>query len=288
MAEQESSYEAAARRLEGMGGHYATHVELMQKAFNEPPPTSDADANLVPAGIGAAMGVPVAAYRALRPTPAPTASVADIARAVAAEGASGAPGAPKQLGATSSLAGATPKATGRGAAVINYANQVTPAITNLEATRAGNYSAVWDEARKAAALAEQTKGFVPGENLMLPRSMMEEQAARQALAERKAAELAAKPSASQAIKSIVGGASDILSKSKVMPILGGAASGYDIASAIDEYNQGDYGNAAISGLGGAGGLMMMSRNPMRIGAGALMQVPALARAGYRYLTKPKE
>ena len=288
MAEKESSYEAAARRLQDLGGHYAGHVDLMQKSFNEPTPPSDADANLVPAGIGAAMGVPVAAYRALRPTPAPTASVADIARAVAAEGASSAPGAPKQLGATSSLAGATPKATGRGAAVINYANQVTPAITNLEASRAGNYSAVWDEARKAAALAEQTKGFVPGENLMLPRSMMEEQAARQAVAQRKAAELAAKPSASQAIRSVVGGAGDILARSKVMPILGGAASGYDIASAIDEYNQGDYGNAAISGLGGAGGLMMMSRNPMRIGAGALMQVPALARAGYRYLTKPKE
>jgi hypothetical protein len=182
----------------------------------------------------------------------------------------------------------TPKATGRGAAVINYANQVTPAITNLEASRAGNYGAVWDEARKAQALAERTKGFVPGENLMLPRSMVEEQAARQAVAQRKAAELAAKPSAGQAIRNIVGGAGDILAKSKVIPIIGGGASAYDIASAIDEYNQGDYGNAAISGLGGVGGLMMMSRNPMKIGAGALMQAPALARAGYRYLTKPKE
>lgn len=281
MADQESTYEAAARRLEGMGGHYAAHVELMQKSFDEPPPTSDIDANLVPAGIGAAAGTPVAAYRALRPTPSPTASVSEIARAVAAEGTPRATGSPS---ATPTAAGVTPKATGRGAAVINYANQVTPAITNLEATRAGNYSAVWDEARKAAALAEQTRGFVPGENLMLPRSMMEEQAARQAVEARRAAQ----PSASQAIRSIVGGASDILSKSKVMPIVGGAASGYDIASAIDEYNQGDYGNAAVSGLGGVGGLMMMSRNPMRIGAGALMQVPALARAGYRYLTKPKE
>ena len=278
MAEQESSYEAAARRLQGLGGHYATHVDLMQKSFNEPTAPSEADANLVPAAIGAAMGAPVAAYRALRPTPAPTASMADITRTVAAESAP----------ATTSAAGATPKATGRGAAVINYANQVTPAISNLEASRAGNYSAVWDEARKAAALAEQTKGFVPGENLLLPRSMMEEQAARQAVEQRKAAALAAKPTASQAIRNIVGGAGDILAKSKVMPILGGAASGYDIASAIDEYNQGQYGNAAISGLVGVGGLMMMSRNPMKIGAGALMQAPALARAGYRYLTKPKE
>jgi hypothetical protein len=161
---------------------------------------------------------------------------------------------------------------------------VTPAITNLEASRAGNYGAVWDEARKAQALANQTRGFVPGENLMLPRSMVEEQAARQAVEARRAAQ----PTASQAIRSVVGGAGDILARSKVMPIVGGAASGYDIANALDEYNQGDYGNAAISGLGGVGGLMMMSRNPLRIGAGALMQAPALARAGYRYLTKPKE
>ncbi len=285
MAEQESSYEAAARRLEGMGGHYAKHVDLMQQSFNEPTPPSDIDANLVPAAVGAAVGAPVAAYRAIRPTPAPTASVADIARAVAAEGVPSAPGAP---GAAPTSAGVTPKATGRGAGVVNWANTVTPELTALEATKAGDYKQAWQQNLKAQALAEQTRGFRPGENLLLPRSVFEEQAARQALAERKAAELAAKPSASQAIKSIVGGASDILSKSKVMPILGGAASGYDIASAIDEYNQGDYGNAAISGLGGAGGLMMMSRNPMRIGAGALMQVPALARAGYRYLTKPKE
>jgi len=271
--EKKSPYEEAAERLRGMGGHYATHVDRMEESFKEPTTGSDIDANLVPAGIGAAVGAPVAAYRALRPTPAPTASVADIARTVATEGAP-----------ATTAAGVTPKATGRGAAVINYANQVTPAITNLEASRAGNYGAVWDEARKAQALAGQTRGFVPGENLMLPREVQEQQAARQAVEARRAAQ----PTASHAIKSIVGGAGDILAKSKVMPILGGAASGYDIASAIDEYNQGDYGNAAISGLGGAGGLMMMSRNPMRIGAGALMQVPALARAGYRYLTKPKE
>lgn len=270
--EKKSPYEEAAERLRGMGGHYATHVDRMEESSAVP--TSDIDANLVPAGIGAAVGAPVAAYRALRPTPAPTASVADIARTVAAEGAPAAAGAP----------GATPRATGRGAAVINYANQVTPAITNLEASRAGNYGAVWDEARRAQALAGQTRGFVPGENLMLPREVQEQQAARQAVEARRAAQ----PTASQAIRSIVGGAGDILARSKVMPIVGGAASGYDIASALDEYNQGQYGNAAISGLGGLGGLMMMSRNPMKIGAGALMQAPALARAGYRYLTKPKE
>jgi hypothetical protein len=277
MAEQESSYEAAARRLEGMGGHYAEHVNLMQKSFNEPTTISDIDANLVPAGIGAAVGAPVATFRAMRPTPAATASVADIARTVAAEGTP-----------TATAAGVTPKATGRGAGVVNWANTVTPELTALEATKAGDYKQAWQQNLKAQALAEQTKGFRPGENLLLPRGVAEEQAARQALAERKAAELAARPSAGQAIKGGLREVGDILAKSKVMPIVGGAASGYDIASAIDEYNQGDMSNAAISGLSGVGGLMMMSRNPMRIGAGALMQAPALARAGYRYFTKPKE
>jgi len=277
--EKKSPYEEAAERLRNMGGHYAAHVERIESERNQPVPQADFDANLIPAGIGAVMGAPVAAYRAIRPTPAPTASVADIARAVAAEGVPS---------AAPTAAGVTPKATGRGAAVINYANQVTPAITNLEASRAGNYGAVWDEARKAQALAGQTRGFVPGENLMLPRSMAEEQAARQAVEARRAAEIAAKPTTSQAIKSALREVGDILAKSKVMPIVGSAASAYDIANAVDEYSQGEPANAAISGASGLGGLMMMSRKPMQIGAGALMQVPALARAGYRYLTKPKE
>jgi hypothetical protein len=72
-----------------------------------------------------------------------------------------------------------------------------------------------------------------------------------------------------------------------MPIVGGGLAGYELAEAIDEYNRGDMLNAAVSGLGGAGGLMMMSRNPMKMGAGALMTVPSLVRSGYRSLTKPE-
>jgi len=271
---EESPYEAAVRRLKEAGGHYATYIDRVAESASEVPQTAPVDANLVPAGIGAAAGIPQAVIRTLRGAPAPTSTVADIARTVATEGApaAGMPAAPA-------------RATGRGAAVINYANQVTPELTNLEATRAGNYSKVYEEARKAEALAEQTRGFRPGENLMLPREVVEEQAARQALADKKAA----RPSISKAAAAGLRGAGDILGNVayKGLPIVGGGLSAYEIAEAIDEYNRGEPLNAAVSGLGGLGGLMMMSRSPVRIGAGALMTVPSLVRSGYRALTKPE-
>lgn len=269
----ESPYEAAVRRLREAGGHYATFVDRVEESTGQVPQTAPVDANLVPAGIGAAAGIPQALYRTFKQSPAATPSVADIARTVAAEGKS----------ATLPAGAVPPRATGRGAAVVNYANQVTPEITNLEASRAGNYSAVWDEARKAQALADQTRGFRPGENLMLPREVIEEQAARQALE----AKRAAKPSISKAAAAGLREAGDILGKTiyKGLPVVGGGLSAYELAEAIDEYNRGEPLNAAISGLGGLGGLMMMSRSPVKIGAGALMTVPSLVRSGYRALTK---
>jgi hypothetical protein len=267
---KESSYEAAVRRLNEAGGHYAAHVERISGAINEPVDVSPVDASLVPAGVGAALGLPQALYRTFKSSPSPTSSVADIARTVATESAPAAGGAaPFQ------------RATGRGAAVINYANQVTPELTNLEATKAGNYKQAWAEGQKAKALADQTKGFVPGENLLLPREVMEQQAARQALE----AQRAARPTVGSVVQSGLRQAGNVLGKG--MPIVGGGMAGYELAEAIDEYNRGDMLNAAVSGLGGAGGLMMMSRNPMKMGAGALMTVPSLVRSGYRSLTKPE-
>jgi hypothetical protein len=271
MAENSNPYDEARKRLESLGGFYKDHVERASSpvAIEEVEPF---DSNLIPAGFGAAAGVPAALYRTLRPTPAPTSSVADIARTVATEAApaGGAPsGVPLQ------------RATGRGAGVINYANQVTPELTNLEASKAGDYKQVWEQNRRAQATADLTKGFRPGENLMLPRSVMEEQAARQALE----AKRAARPSVGNVVQSGLRQAGNVLSKG--MPIVGGGLAGYELAEAIDEYNKGDMLNAAVSGLGGAGGLMMMSRNPMRMGAGALMTVPSLVRSGYRALTKPE-
>lgn len=272
MAEEKlSPFEEARLRLEGLGGHYKSHVENIMTPV-EPAIASEFDANIIPAGVGAALGVPQALYRTLKPTPSPTASVADIARTVATEGApAGAPpsAAPFQ------------RATGRGAGVINYANQVTPELTNLEASKAGDYKQVWEQNRRAQATADLTKGFRPGENLMLPREVMEQQAARQAVEARRAA----KPTVGSVVQSGLRQAGNVLGKG--MPIVGGGMAGYELAEALDEYNRGEPLNAAISGLGGVGGLMMMSRNPMKMGAGALMTVPSLVRSGYRALTKPE-
>lgn len=272
MSEKSNPYNEAAQRLKDLGGFYEAHVERsLSPVAVEIPEQNEVDVNFVPAALGAAAGIPQAIYRTLRPSPA-TSSVADIARTVATEGApmGGAPsGVPLQ------------RATGRGAGVINYANQVTPELTNLEASKAGDYKQVWEQNRRAQATADMTKGFRPGENLMLPRQVMEEQAARQALEARRAAQ----PSVGSVVQSGLRQAGNILSKG--MPIVGGGVAGYDLANAIDEYNRGEPLNAAVSGLGGVGGLMMMSRNPMKMGAGALMTVPSLVRSGYRALTKPE-
>lgn len=268
---QESPFDAAVRRLKEAGGHYATHVDRIIESTDEPTVTAPVDANLVPAGIGAAAGVPQAIYRTLRPSPAASAPVADIARTVAA--GEGAPMATLPEGA---------RATGRGAGVVNWANTVTPELTALEAKQAGDYKQAWQQNLKAQQLAEQTKGFKPGENLMLPRSVIDEQAARQALMEQRAA----RPQISNIVKEGFRQAGNVLNKG--MPIVGGGLGAYEVANAIDEYNRGEPLNAAVSGLGGLGGLMMMSRNPAKIGAGALMTVPSLVRSGYRALTKPEQ
>lgn len=271
MSETSNPYNEAMQRLKSLGGFYEEHVDrTISPVVVETPQQNEVDVNFVPAAIGATAGIPQAIYRTLRPSPAPSASVADIARTVATEGApAGGGAAPLQ------------RATGRGAGVINYANQVTPELTNLEASKAGDYKQVWEQNRRAQATADLTKGFRPSENLMLPRQVMEEQAARQAVEARRAA----RPSVGNVVQSGLRQAGNVLSKG--MPIVGGGVAGYDLANAIDEYNRGEPLNAAVSGLGGVGGLMMMSRNPMKMGAGALMTVPSLVRSGYRALTKPE-
>ena len=273
MAEETiSPFEAATQRLKSLGGHYQSHVENVLSPVEPLAPVDAFDANLIPAGFGAAAGIPQALYRTLRPTPAPSASVADIARTVATEAAP-----------AGGVTGGVPlqRATGRGAGVINYANQVTPELTNLEASKAGDYKQVWEQNRRAQATADLTKGFRPGENLMLPRDVMEQQAARQAIEARRAAQ----PTVGNVVQSGLRQAGNVLGKG--MPIFGGGLSAYELANALDEYNRGEPLNAAVSGLGGLGGLMMMSRDPMKMGAGALMTVPSLVRSGYRALTKPE-
>ena len=91
-----------------------------------------------------------------------------------------------------------PKATGRGAGVINYATSVNPEITNLEAKQAGDYSKTWEKGRNAQALAEQTKGFLPGKNFLLPTPMVGEQ--RMAWEELQAAQVEAQRAQAEVAK----------------------------------------------------------------------------------------
>lgn len=270
MSEKSNPYNEAMQRLKSLGGFYEEHVDrALSPVEVEIPKQNEVDVNYVPAALGAVAGVPQTIYRIMRPNPAASSSVADIARTVATDGA---PAAGLPEGA---------RATGRGAGVVNWANTVTPELTALEARQAGDYKQAWQQNLRAQQLAEQTRGFRPGENLLLPREVAEQQAARQAVEARRAAQ----PSVGSVVQSGLRQAGNVLSKG--MPIVGGGLSAYEVANAIDEYNRGEPINAAISGLGGLGGLMMMSRNPMKMGAGALMTVPSLVRSGYRALTKPE-
>lgn len=70
-------------------------------------------------------------------------------------------------------------------------------------------------------------------------------------------------------------------------ILSGGLAGYDLAKAYEEGKAGHYGNAALKGLSGVGGLVSMIPTPMTVGAGALMQAPELANMAYDwYKNKP--
>ena len=76
-----------------------------------------------------------------------------------------------------------------------------------------------------------------------------------------------------------------LSKLPYFNVLGGALSG---AEAMNAYEQGFTPEGVMSGMGAAGGALMMVPHPYAKIAGALMSVPPLAYQGYQYLTQPKE
>lgn len=76
-----------------------------------------------------------------------------------------------------------------------------------------------------------------------------------------------------------------LSKLPYFNVLGGALSG---AEAVNAYEQGFTPEGVMSGMGAAGGALMMVPHPYAKIAGALMSVPPLAYQGYQYLAQPKE
>ncbi len=76
-----------------------------------------------------------------------------------------------------------------------------------------------------------------------------------------------------------------LSKVPYLNVLGGALTG---AEAVNAYEKGFTPEGIMSGMGAAGGALMMVPHPVAKVAGALMSVPPLAYQGYQYLTAPKE
>jgi hypothetical protein len=69
-------------------------------------------------------------------------------------------------------------------------------------------------------------------------------------------------------------------------VIGGGLAGYDLYQAKQDYEQGDYGQALLHGLSGAGGALMAVPHPIAKGVGLGMTAPLLAYEGYKYATEP--
>jgi hypothetical protein len=69
-------------------------------------------------------------------------------------------------------------------------------------------------------------------------------------------------------------------------VIGGGLAGYDLYQAKQDYEKGDYGQALLHGLSGAGGALMAVPHPIAKGVGLGMTAPLLAYEGYKYATEP--
>jgi hypothetical protein len=139
--------------------------------------------------------------------------------------------------------------------VEKYADKLLPEVTGLEA-RKSDMSGVWDINRDMARRQALSTGMVEGKHLFLPRKVAEEIVTK------------ASPEVSGALGRVVG---------KTLPMVGGALAGSDLYGSAESLRNRDYENAAIQGLAGTGSMLMMLRHPAAIGAGALMQTPAMVR-----------
>lgn len=139
--------------------------------------------------------------------------------------------------------------TGKGSGVEKYAGKLLPNVTGLEA-RGSDMSKVWDINADMARRQALSTGMVEGRNLFLPRSA----------AELDATQSSRKALSTDALKSIAQTPLRIAAKS--LPVIGGAAAGYDIANAIDQYTKGNVSDAAAHGLSGAGALATMFGLPI--------------------------
>jgi len=67
----------------------------------------------------------------------------------------------------------------------------------------------------------------------------------------------------------------------MLPIAGGAFSGYELVNAYDAARKGDYLDAFMAGLGGVGGALSLVPFPAVRGAGMLLSAPPLAYEAYK-------
>lgn len=107
-------------------------------------------------------------------------------------------------------------------------------------------------------------------------------------AERKAAAAAARVASLEGTTpGTASKAGRMISKIPLINTLSGAMAGYDAQQAIESFRKGDYVDAAMSGMGAAGGTLMMAPNLRAKAVGAAMSVPPMAYEAYKYFN-PKQ
>lgn len=73
----------------------------------------------------------------------------------------------------------------------------------------------------------------------------------------------------------------LVSKIPGLNVLAGGLTGAEAMNAIEQANRGEYFDATMSGMGAAGGALMMVPHPIAKVGGALLSVPPLAYQGYQ-------
>jgi hypothetical protein len=157
---------------------------------------------------------------------------------------------PNMLAAQAASNAPTTRATGKGSGLINWANSQSPLLTELETLQQGNTKQAWKQILEAQKTADLTKGFDPTKTFLLPKQM----------AESTNVATTQKALSTDALKSIAQTPLRMIARS--MPVVGGAAAGYDIANAIDQYTKGNVSDAAAHGLSGSGALATMFGLPI--------------------------
>ena len=80
----------------------------------------------------------------------------------------------------------------------------------------------------------------------------------------------------------------VMSKIPGLNLLSGAMTAAEYANMVEQANQGNYLDAAMSGMSGVGGTLMLAPFPQAKVAGALLSAPPLAYQAYRYFNPAQQ